>query len=165
MLTNNLVKENMNLVYHIIHKEYPTFARDEDIVQSGLLGLVKAANTWDSKLAKFSTYAARCIRNEIYQEFKRRKRSSTPVSLDAIVGDNSRLEELVCRDDQTINGIVEHSDFCDKLSNDELTLLNMYKLGYDTTEVSEITGYNIQKVRQIYRSIKRRARDYYGNFS
>ena len=80
MNKNELIEKNMNLVYFVISKYYPTFIHDEDIVQSGMLGLCKAADKWDESKSKFSTYAGRCIRNEINQEFIRRKPFSKVIS-------------------------------------------------------------------------------------
>ena len=69
MTNKELIADNLRLVYHIVHEHYPTFKNDEDIVQCGMVGLCKAANTWDANKGVFSTYACKCIRNEINKEF------------------------------------------------------------------------------------------------
>lgn len=76
--------DNIPFVYYIIHKYYPTFAKDEDIIQSGMVGLVKAANKFDSTKGKFSTYAGVIIKNEIAKELKLRVNDSQTVSLDQL---------------------------------------------------------------------------------
>lgn len=68
--------ENYKLIYHIANRYVIKggIERDE-LYHSGLLGMVKALNTYDKNLgeAKFSTYAIRCIQNEILY-FMRRER-------------------------------------------------------------------------------------------
>ena len=80
-----LVDENVGLVRFLIGKYYPTFSHDEDVYQSGMIGLCKAADASDSIKTKFSAYAARCILNEINNEFTRRKKYNNEVSLDTIM--------------------------------------------------------------------------------
>lgn len=68
--------ENYKLIYHVANKYVIRggIERDE-LYHSGLLGMVKALNTYDKNLgqARFSTYAIRCITNEILY-FMRRER-------------------------------------------------------------------------------------------
>lgn len=60
-----LVCDNIRLVYYVFGKfsqTEVTSLHKDDIISSGLLGLVKAANSFDSERGtKFSTYAALCI--------------------------------------------------------------------------------------------------------
>jgi len=47
----------------------------EDLVQEGMIGLVKAYNTYDKKkAASFKTYASTCIENEIINAIKKASR-------------------------------------------------------------------------------------------
>lgn len=73
-----LVCDNIRLVYYVFGKfsqtEVTSLHRD-DIISSGLLGLVKAANTFDSERGtKFSTYAALCIQNEMLMYMRKVRR-------------------------------------------------------------------------------------------
>lgn len=70
----NLAENNRNLVYAAIRRyiggEYVT---NEDMVSDGFLGLCKAAATFDpDRSVMFSTYAVKCILNEITKEFRHR---------------------------------------------------------------------------------------------
>ena len=82
LMKQKLIEDNMNLVYSLVSKEYPTYINDEDIIQSGMLGLCKAAEKWDESKSQFSTFAWRCIRNEIAMEFRRRAKHQGVLSLD-----------------------------------------------------------------------------------
>ena len=71
-----LVESNLNLVHHVIHKKCRNIGRNEyeDIYQTGVIGLCKAVEKFDpTKGFAFSTFAARCITNEIYMMFRRQK--------------------------------------------------------------------------------------------
>lgn len=45
---NKAIEENTPLVYYIIRKYFPTFVHDDDIIQSGLIGLWKSLINFDS---------------------------------------------------------------------------------------------------------------------
>ena len=73
---NTIVEHNMRLVAHIIKKYYNAQTEHEDLLSIGTIGLIKAANTYSSdKKTRFSTYAARCIENEILMHFRATKKS------------------------------------------------------------------------------------------
>ena len=144
-----LIEDNMALVYYIISKQYPTFIGDQDVIQSGMVGLCKAAKHYDPEKGIFSTYAGRCIRNEITQEFIRRKPMKMTVSLDTKIGEDGTLADILVGDDD-----VAYIDtaFYNQLSKDEVTLLHLESAGFNTDEISELCGYNAQKVRKILRT-------------
>lgn len=61
-----IVQDNINLVYSSIHKYFPHLAYDEDVQQSGFIGLCKAAFNFDvTRGFKFSTYAVPLIVGEV----------------------------------------------------------------------------------------------------
>ena len=79
---NILVEHNLRLVAHIIKKYYQNYGGQEDLVSIGTIGLIKAINTFDiNKNIKLSSYASRCIENEILMFFRNSRKSSQDVSL------------------------------------------------------------------------------------
>lgn len=61
-----LIEHNLRLVIYIAKKFTNTEFPMDELIASGNLGLVKAAQTFDpKKKIMFSTYAARCIKNEM----------------------------------------------------------------------------------------------------
>ena len=77
-----LIRHNLRLVAHIAKKYYAQPGDQEDLVSIGTIGLMKAVDTFDStRRARFSTYASRCIENELRMHFRRLQRSRTTVSL------------------------------------------------------------------------------------
>ena len=146
----------MRLVYYIVSKEYPTYIHDEDIIQSGMVGLCKAAESWDETRSKFSTYAGKCIKNEINQEFIKRKPHSKVLSLDTPIGEDSTFGDMLVGEDDI--GFIDDATFVTELSKDERYILYLDKQGYSTEEIVEATGWGIQKVRKIGTSMEIKVR-------
>lgn len=83
---NILVEHNLRLVAHIIKKYYSAQNDQDDLVSIGTIGLIKAINTFDiSKNIKLSSYASRCIENEILMHFRNIKKTSQDISLNEAI--------------------------------------------------------------------------------
>lgn len=123
---NILVEHNLRLVAHIIKKYYAVNVDQDDLVSIGTIGLIKAINTFDmDKNIKLSSYASRCIENEILMHFRNLKKSSQNVSLEDAVdidkdGNTLKLMDLLSIDD----------DFADNLDKK----LNLQKINKYLTE-------------------------------
>ena len=79
---NKLIEHNLRLVAHIIKKYYSNINDQDDLVSIGTIGLIKAVNTFDSsKGIRLSSYAARCIENEVLMFFRNGKKSAQDVSM------------------------------------------------------------------------------------
>lgn len=77
-----LILHNLRLVSHIVRKYYSNAPDSEDLVSIGVIGLVKAVDTYKCETGiRFATYAARCIQNEILMHFRAQKKRATDVSL------------------------------------------------------------------------------------
>ena len=77
-----LILHNLRLVSHIIRKYYSTSPDSEDLVSIGVIGLVKAVDTFKVESGtRFATYAARCIQNEVLMHFRAQKKRGGEVSL------------------------------------------------------------------------------------
>ena len=83
---NKLVEHNLRLVAHIIKKYYPNQNEQDALVSIGPIGLIKAINTYDvSKNIKLSSYASRCIENEILMHFRNLKKSAQDISMNEAI--------------------------------------------------------------------------------
>lgn len=79
---NELVEHNLRLVAHIIKKYYSNLNDQDDLISIGTIGLIKAVNTFDSsKGIRLSSYAARCIENEVLMFFRSSKKSAQDISM------------------------------------------------------------------------------------
>lgn len=64
---NVLIERNLRLVAHIAKKYYSSNIDQDDLISIGTLGLIKGVSTFKpDKGNKLSTYASRCIENEIH---------------------------------------------------------------------------------------------------
>jgi RNA polymerase sporulation-specific sigma factor len=96
---NCLILNNKKLAYSIAHKyrqKVSSFIDFEDLKSTCLLGLVKAANSFDEeKEVQFSTYAYKIIQNEILSLIKRETKHLKVYSLDDIIADDISFIELI----------------------------------------------------------------------
>lgn len=70
-----LIEYNLRLVAHIV-KKYQSAEDDmEELISIGTIGLIKAVDTFDQEKARrLSTYAARCVENEILMYMRAKKK-------------------------------------------------------------------------------------------
>lgn len=146
-----LAEDNMNLVHHIIAREYPTFRGDEDIIQCATLGLCKATMKWDEARGKFSTYACSCIRRAIAQELRARQPHREVISLDCPITEDLTLGDVVAGEDDM--GFIDYG-FLKDLTNDEKRVFKLKIQGYSIEDIQKLTGYDLWKIRKIIRIIR-----------
>lgn len=81
-----LIEHNLRLVAHIVRKYYASSPDPDELVSIGSLGLIKAVDTFDCQNgARFATYAAKCIQNEILMFFRSQKKLSQEVSINETI--------------------------------------------------------------------------------
>ena len=92
---NILVEHNLRLVAHIIKKYYQNYGGQDDLVSIGTIGLIKAINTFNiDKNIKLSSYASRCIENEILMFFRANRKNRNVVLVGERVGQDSEGNDL-----------------------------------------------------------------------
>lgn len=108
---NKLVEHNLRLVAHIIKKYYSSRNDQDDLVSIGTIGLIKAINTFDiKKNIKLSSYASRCIENEILMYFRNLKKTSQDISLNEAIdmdkdGNPLSLFDVLSTEDNILDDI------------------------------------------------------------
>ncbi len=81
-----LIEHNLRLVSHIVRKYYASNKNQEDLLSIGTIGLVKAIDSFNMKNgARFATYAAKCIQNEILMFFRSQKKLNYEVSINETI--------------------------------------------------------------------------------
>ncbi len=90
-----LIERNLRLVAHIA-KKYQNLDEDmEDLISIGTIGLIKAVNTFDAgKKIRLSSYASKCIENELLMMIRGRKKRSKEVSLYEPIGTDKEGNEI-----------------------------------------------------------------------
>ena len=158
-----LIERIMRLVAHVV-KKYQGLDEDlDDLISVGTIGLIKAVSTFDaSKSVRLSTYAARCIDNELLMLLRQRKKKSREVSLYEPIGTDKEGNEISLLDIiETIPfDVVEHYT-----TNEDIVLLSRFlnnsltdkeyeviKLRYGLFGEEELTQREIAKRLNISRS-------------
>ena len=106
-----LILHNLRLVSHIVRKYYSTSKTQDDLVSVGVIGLVKAVDSFKtSNGARFATYAARCIQNEILMHFRAQKKLNSEVSLSETIdvdkdGNPLTYIDVICCDDSLVSDV------------------------------------------------------------
>lgn len=92
---NILIERNLRLVAHIVKKYQGAPEEMDDLISIGTIGLIKAIHTFDTKKAsRLSTYAARCIDNELLMLFRSKKKTNREVSLYDPIGTDKEGNEI-----------------------------------------------------------------------
>ena len=92
---NILIERNLRLVAHVVKKYQGTDVEMDDLISIGTIGLIKAISTFDScKSVRLSTYAARCIDNELLMMLRSKKKHSREVSLYEPIGTDKEGNEI-----------------------------------------------------------------------
>lgn len=148
----------MKLVYHLIHREYPTYIHDEDIIQCGMLGLCRAAEKWDESKSKFSTFAVICIRSEIQMEFRRRAKHLGILSLDYEIKNGDTTCDFVTLGDLIVGDEdVPYFDIgidLSKLNEKERLMAELLPTGMSQVDISRELGVSKAYVNKTIRKIR-----------
>ena len=121
---DTLIEHNLRLVAHIVKKfdngKYDT----DDLISIGTIGLIKGIDSYQKgKSVKITTYAARCIENEVLMFFRSSRKQANTVSLNDFIGFDKDGNEVslmeIIKDDS--------KDIADTIHlRDTITLLKQY---------------------------------------
>lgn len=82
-----LIEHNLRLVAHIVKKFDAKNKETDDLISIGTIGLIKAIDSYTKdKQTRITTYAARCIENEILMYYRSIKKYQNTVSLNDSIG-------------------------------------------------------------------------------
>lgn len=92
---NILIERNLRLVAHIVKKYIATGREMDELIAIGIVGLVKAVNTYSTdKGSRLGTYAARCIDNELLMLLRNERKRSREISLYEPIGTDKEGNEI-----------------------------------------------------------------------
>lgn len=84
---DKLIEHNLRLVAHIAKRYANNEQELEDMISIGTIGLIKAINSFSSeKNFKISTYASKCIDNEILMYLRSSKKTKSEISMNTVIG-------------------------------------------------------------------------------
>lgn len=161
---NILIERNIRLVRYIVNRRYGNLRNDcEDLISIGTIGLMKAICSFDTnRNTRLSTYAAKCIDNEILMYLRSIAKQRGDISLEEPIdvdkdGNEIFFGDLLGTDRDYVTGQVEDNicremmyDKIEKvLKEDEKAIL---KLRLGANDGIEKTQSEIAKILGISRS-------------
>lgn len=139
---------------------------DDDLFSVGLIGLVKAINTFNpDKGVKFTTYATPVIRNEILMTFRKKRivpafsfdepyqlENGDLVNLSEVIADSRKFEEEVIAD-------MQMEQIFSNLSDREKKIISLSMDRKTQREIAENCGISQAQVSRIIKSIYKKWRE------
>lgn len=165
-----MILSNHGIVFSVM-KNLSIPLTDEDMFQTGIIGLLKAINTFDtSKGYQFSTYAFLIVRNELLMAFRKSKRSviaafSLDDNADIGNGESVPYAEMIADgkdyEENVVNSMFAQQIF-ERLESREKHIFTMFFIENRTqSEISKALGISQSYVSRIISSmgkIKRKGR-------
>ena len=96
---DKLIEHNLRLVAHIVKKYEKNTNEQDDLISIGTIGLIKGIDSYKkSHNTRLTTYAARCIENEILMYYRANKKNNLNVSLNEPIGFDKEGNEITLLD-------------------------------------------------------------------
>lgn len=94
-----LIEHNLRLVAHIVKKYDIKKTQTDDLISIGTIGLIKAVDSFRPEMGKkLTTYASRCIENEILMYLRKNRNSFQEVSLNEPIANEKDGSEITLLD-------------------------------------------------------------------
>ena len=94
-----LIEHNLRLVAHIVKKYDIKKTQSDDLISIGTIGLIKAVDSFRPQLGKkLTTYASRCIENEILMYLRKNRNTFQEVSLNEPIANEKDGSEITLLD-------------------------------------------------------------------
>ncbi|MBE6149167.1 MAG: RNA polymerase sporulation sigma factor SigK [Firmicutes bacterium] len=96
---NKLIEHNLRLVAHIVKKYDHKNTDVDDLISIGTIGLIKGVDSYSYKHGtRLTTYAAKCIENEILMYYRSDKKHNKNVSINESIGFDNDGNEITLLD-------------------------------------------------------------------
>lgn len=119
---DKLINHNLRLVAHIIKKFNFLQENNEDLISIGTIGLIKAVNTFKpEKKIRFSSYASRCIENEILMNLRSSKKNNLDISMSEPI-ESAKSENSLTLMDTIADKVSLYEKIFDKIDIEKLNL-------------------------------------------
>lgn len=92
---DRLIEHNLRLVAHIAKKYGGSGCDSDDLISIGSIGLIKAVHSFRPEAGRLTSYASRCIENEILMHLRANKKLRATVSMGESVGTDKEGNELL----------------------------------------------------------------------
>lgn len=158
-----LIEKNIKLVFYIALHKFNSIYDNEDLVSIGTIGLIKAIDNYNiSKNIKLSTFACKCIYNEICDHVRKINKEVPQISLDerlqknneatfeTIINTNTNIEEEIINKElyQNIKDTIRNLQYP---SNRIISLYFGFEnnIEYSQQEIAKIIGMSQPNVSRL----------------
>ena len=176
---NLILEEYSKLLSFNAQKYYLIGAEQEDLVQEGILGLLKAIKFYDETKSSFSSFAFLCIRREMISAI-RKANTQKNMMLNEALKTNAILEDSVYFDDEKHNinnykspvsnpeevyllkeEIEEFKNFSESnFSKFEKEVLTYLIRGYSYREIATILSKNLKSIDNTIQRIRKKSEEW-----
>lgn len=173
------IRENERLIYYILRNKLnrDDLVYDEDIIQCGRIGIYKAWKSYDSTKAAWSTYMTKCVTNEIFIEFRRRRNPKNKFyddcdRLNRIIDDGKggecELQYFLSFEDTSFDDVIsDHKERWNEIYNSlslrERNIIHWLDLNYTQADIGELIGvsqsYASRLIKQLKSKIQKKWKD------
>lgn len=164
---DKLILDNQRLVYYLYEQLSKTDivkSNKDDIVSEGMLGLIKAADTFDeTKGYQFCTYAGLCIRNSMLMYIRKlNKHWHKEISLYTPIGEDNEGNQLcyadiIQSDTEDFgegNNRILLREGIDKLAEKDKEIMLAVITGYKQREIAAMMGVQQSSISRRIKRIK-----------
>ena len=164
------IRENERLIYYILRNKLnrDDLVYDEDIIQCGRIGIYKAWKSYDATKAAWSTYMTRCVTNEIFIEFRRRRNPKNKFyedceRLNRIIDDSKgggcELQDFLAFEDSSFDDVIsDHeqrwNEIYNSLSLRERSIIYWLDMEYTQKEIGEMIGTSQSYASRLIQKLK-----------
>lgn len=141
-----IIYSNIKLVLNRVNNRFENLKYEkEELISIGIIGLIKSVKTFDiSKNYQFSTYATKCIDNEILMFIRKLNKRKFTESLEKVlyeneVGEKIRLKDIITDETDYTLSILDKETYKDirntieTLKEKEKIVIKLY-FGFDTNK-------------------------------
>ena len=167
-----ILKEYSKILSFNAQKYYLIGAEQEDLLQEGILGLLKAIKFYDETKSSFSSFAFLCIRREMISAIRKANTQKNSILNEALttssmIEDGSDVDNYISSENNPEEAyllkeeIKEFKNFSDKnFSKLEKEVLKYLIRGYSYREIAKILSKNLKSIDNTIQRIRKKSEDW-----
>ena len=169
---NLILEEYSKILSFNAQKYYLIGAEQEDLLQEGILGLLKAIKFYDETKSSFTSFAFLCIRREMISAIRKANTQKNSVLNEALITssmieDGSDVDNYISSENNPEEAyllkeeIKEFKNFSDKnFSKFEKEVLKYLIRGYSYREIAKILSKNLKSIDNTIQRIRKKSEDW-----
>ena len=148
---NELVRRMYSLVYFAAESFYHNGMEKADLIQEGMIGLIRAIRTYDPQNStRFKTYAKSCVTHHLSSTI-RRLNQKKQIPQDKLISINKfSLQSTVSGPEELMIARERYAAIMNtlhtELSEFEFEIFKKYLSGYSAAEIADLLGIHVKRV-------------------